>query len=114
MEECAGCGEELAGESTEYNDDVYCADCWENNFSLCEDCDEVVAKDDLEYVARGSVSVAVCSICAKQYGSCTDCNESYHENDLIVHNGERYCEDCHNNAHDDEDEDEDEDEKEKI
>ena len=98
--ECTSCGQELAGESTEYNDDVYCADCWENNFSLCEDCDEVVPNDDLEYVAGRSV--AVCSGCTEQYGSCINCNESYHENNLEEHNGESYCEDCHNNAHDDE------------
>ena len=105
---CSCCGEEIKENEDfhEYNGEIYCEDCFDENFVLCEDCGETIPRDKAYWVDGNEYYV--CESCYEDnYFTCEDCGEIHHNGyGMWVDHGERkvcdncrennyyYCEDC--------------------
>ena len=70
-----------------------CEDCI-SEFTYCEECDEYVHNGDIVYV-NDDVNHPVCTYCYdRNYRECEECGEVHYKDDMILYNGEWYCEDC--------------------
>ncbi len=104
---CSCCGAEIGEneEFFEYEGEIYCEDCFNDNFVICEDCGETIPRDEANYTANGDY---ICESCYEDnYFTCEDCGEIYHNDygtyiegcDYMVCDNCRdsdyyYCEDC--------------------
>ena len=92
---CADCGNICMRDSDEtswYNHDAYCRNCWENNFSTCGRCGEPVPDDDV-FEGDGE---HLCERCFdRNYEVCEVCNGATHRDNVVVDSeGTSYCRDC--------------------
>lgn len=110
---CSCCGREIEEneEFQEYNGEIYCEECFDENFVTCEDCGEIISRDEAIWVE--SEDKYICESCYEDdYFTCEDCNEIYHRDyGTWVDNGNRlvcdncrddnyyYCEDCEEWVH---------------
>lgn len=109
---CSICGEEIEGDNFyEYDGEIYCADCFDENFVVCADCGETIPRDDAIWVE--SQDKYICESCYENdYFTCDDCGEIYpndyknwvDHNDRVVCDSCRddnyyYCEDCDEYVH---------------
>lgn len=106
---CSCCGREIEDDDDfqEYNGEIYCEDCFDENFVTCEDCEDVIPRDDAYCTANGDY---ICESCYEDnYFTCEDCGEIYHNDygtyiegcDYMVcdncrDNDYYYCEECGN------------------
>lgn len=86
--------------------DTICNDCYQEYYSTCNDCGEIIHND---YSVVTYDGYTICNDCYNHhYFTCEDCGEIYHENDRNVgNNGGWYCNDCicdHEDYEDEEDE----------
>lgn len=97
---CSCCGREI-GENEdfqEYDGEIYCEECFDENFVTCEDCGEIISRDEAMWVE--SEDKYICENCYEDnYFTCDDCNEIYHRDyGTWVDNGNRLvCDDCRDN-----------------
>lgn len=72
---CAECGCVIEGDDDFYEVDgeIYCEDCYENNFEVCEDCGCVFRKDDMHWVE--GYNHYVCDDCYDDYITCANCGD---------------------------------------
>ncbi len=52
VSDCVYCGDTLYGQISRYTDtngDRICAACWDSNYTMCEDCEEVICQDEVYY-----------------------------------------------------------------
>jgi hypothetical protein len=95
---CCECCSENVHEDDAYCTDygTYCVDCYNDNYTYCEDCSETYPNDDTTYIE--GVCRSVCNGCLESnYHFCEDCNtydtETYH-----IHDMDKWvCESCKDN-----------------
>jgi len=123
---CYNCGCIIDGYD-DYEDDNgerICEDCFYDYFYNCDNCGDVVARDDLisieggredvcascansdyyhcdacgEYVDRVNVWIArnltICNVCSWDYCTCDDCGDVLHSDNAHCIDGNDYCDDC--------------------
>lgn len=92
---CHECGQEInRGEAreVEIESEYYCEDCYNENFTECCHCGEVVRRDEI-YVVDDDV---LCEDCANELISFCDVCNQYHYNDEIrsTNDGGYICNNC--------------------
>lgn len=96
---CPICGEIVNIEDEEYmlyDDEYYHQDCFDDNFIMCEDCNEYYPKERLTWL--DSYDKYVCDDCLDNYVRCYGCDEWISLDDAMRGaNDEWYCEDCWSN-----------------
>ena len=103
--ECHDCGEVYHRDDMQYVDsvdDYVCEGCLDNNYSRCENCDELVPNGDLETVTVWEdgrhVRRRICDYCLDEnYRVCDDCGVYVHEDDACwsEYHEVYYCPDCY-------------------
>ena len=100
---CSKCGEEIDINCDEYyydenTDEYICGNCFDDYYIKCEDCGDVIEKDDAIYIK--SEDKWVCDSCLENnYELCECCDEYFNCDD--VHYVENYggvCDNCINNG----------------
>lgn len=94
---CAHCGEIISGDAHEFAGNVYCGDCFNELFDVCERCGDVVPRCDLQAVNVGGEYEQWCGACI-DWNACTcdDCGEwvSVDRTIYISDTCERVCHNC--------------------
>lgn len=87
-ETCCGCGERVDEDnSRNYNGDIYCDSCFNDNYSYCEHCGDDVRNDD--YLGNG--------LCINCGDLCHNCGSVYEKDDMYTGPDDNcYCEECFN------------------
>ena len=97
-EHCADCEEwHSVDDMTEFNGEYFCASCFAENFSECEECGKIFRREDAPLDAR---RLGYCSDeCALSagYTHCAECGELVHEDAAEGINGSYYCRECAEN-----------------
>lgn len=78
------------------DDNVYCKDCYNEYFFVCEDCGETTWRDYSRYV--DGEDIYVCEYCFDNYyRRCEGCHTEYHRDNLTYDDetNEYYCEVCY-------------------
>lgn len=101
---CAGCGriidEDELGDAVEFEGELYCSDCAEEEFSVCEHCGRIQRADSLLRVnGKNRVEEWWCRDCVDDDSFvCDECGERfdnrYYNSSYIDDTGEYICEDC--------------------
>lgn len=96
---CSCCGRviEEGEEFEEINGEIYCESCFSDEFTTCEDCGEIIRRDDAIWVNGGDY--CICESCYEDnYFTCDDCGEVYHNDDgTYVSGGNHVCDSCRDN-----------------
>jgi hypothetical protein len=106
---CNNCQEYHRSESywVESEDRHVCEDCFNKYYTTCGYCGEVVSRGDTYWVE--SEKESVCEDCIDEhYFLCDECNEYYRNTEKNQLCGRYLCDDCYEEATEDEDEDEEE------
>lgn len=96
---CPICGNVIDTELddfVEYKNEFYCQDCFDENFTTCEECGKTVPIESSIWLDNYYINV--CDDCLdSNFTQCYNCNE-YNRNDEVYQgaNGEMYCEECWN------------------
>jgi hypothetical protein len=85
---CHGCGD-YTKDGDIIGCDYYCDECRDDLFTTCDDCWELVDRDEITIVGNR----CVCNDCMDDYFCCENCCEYYHMDD---YGGEYLCNDCYN------------------
>lgn len=96
---CCNCGTELEdnNEQFEYEGDIYCDECYHEQFFYCEECNEVCPTDEECYCEHCG---RFCESCYSDHHiQCSDCNRTIClDNDrYITVDGNHVCERCEEN-----------------
>lgn len=95
---CSICGEEITdGDYEVVNGNYYCLDCYNEEYTTCEDCGAIIEKDYAYYIEDGEYWV--CDSCIDNYEKCVDC-VSYHPTDDMryIQNYGYVCDDCYDDG----------------
>ncbi|MGL5690289.1 MAG: hypothetical protein ACRDD8_05640, partial [Bacteroidales bacterium] len=96
--QCRECGYFHRVEDSNYdsvNSDYVCEDCFDDGFSYCEECGEIVNQYNQVWIK--DTEVVVCEDCAdKHYYECDDCGEWFSEANTDS-SGTVICESCFDN-----------------
>lgn len=104
--ECGICGDELnTGSEFEFENTVYCEECYNESIGHCENCSDIVLQDTMyEVQVQGRASLIfntswICEPCLENYTNCKDCQQ-YFNSDIILHTrGDYYlCPVCYENG----------------
>lgn len=91
---CDRCEEYFVGQETRTADGHYvCDNCLDEYYHMCYECGEYYRRHAVHYV--DSVEGYVCDDCLEEhYSNCDACGEPFRSEDLTVHNGHWLCDDC--------------------
>lgn len=93
--ECVSCGEyHNIDDLHENNGDFYCEYCFNDQFTMCEQCNDYHLTEDMYYTAYGTY---ICEDCLyNEYTSCASCGDIYHCDDTYYseRHDESYCDNC--------------------
>lgn len=97
---CSRCGRVIEdGEDyQEYDGEIYCEECFDENFTECADCGAIIPRDDAHWVNDGDY--VICDYCCENnYYHCYECGELIHEdNATYLDRYDRHiCESCLDN-----------------
>lgn len=94
---CCGCEIEDGEEFREVDGEIYCEECFDDEFVTCEDCGELIRRDDSYWVDGGGYYI--CEGCYENnYFTCEDCGEIHHNDERsITANGNYICDNCRDN-----------------
>jgi len=101
---CSHCGDPIyqGDDYHEHNGNYYCDDCYDDQFTVCELCDNSVYLDDTYTIEQRSNGhwneITVCESCFNNRATtCDHCNRDTHINDIHSVDGtsEYYCETCY-------------------
>lgn len=97
VEFCDDCNEVIFPYQNKYDvggDGYVCSQCYENNYGICEFCDDTYRNDELIEI-DGRV---YCSCCREEMcAPCSRCGEIHATNNMIeLDNGDYICESCEN------------------
>ena len=90
---CHCCGEDVAeDEARTVNGEYYCDSCFDNDYTYCTNCDQVISFD---YSYEGADGCSYCESCYDNlFCSCNACSNAVWNDDAVCVNGEYYCGDC--------------------
>lgn len=91
---CVCCGRiiEENEEVYNFNEDIYCEECFDENIRHCDDCGELCHVDDTTLTADENI---VCQDCLEDdYFFCEGCQGWHHIEDATEADGNYYCESC--------------------
>ena len=95
---CCMCGENHHHNETTYtHGEYYCETCFNEVFTTCSDCGEIITRDDEAYYVDGG-DYHVCQYCYDNYYSvCDDCENTFHQDDLHYNEDDEcyYCSSCY-------------------
>ena len=94
MSICSVCGEMIPLKDGQvYNGRFYCLECFDEEFTTCDICGEIVHNYDSRYIDGYGV---VCDSCyQKEFYICNGCDEILHIDDVYWGCDDKpYCEDC--------------------
>ena len=91
---CACCGIVLDSIDDYYvvDDDVYCEDCFVDNFETCEDCGAIIPKDEAHWIE--GYEHYVCDDCYEEYSVCANCGALERRNNMYNSVDGAICEYC--------------------
>lgn len=94
---CSHCGISIDTNTEDYytyDGDIYCEDCYSNNFTRCDDCGKVIPIEDSTYIEYDERTV--CQDCLENnYIICNDCGEIIPPTNAYTGaDGCVYCESC--------------------
>lgn len=94
MSICKICGEMIPLKDGQVHDgNFYCQDCFDENFTFCDECQEYHPNDKVSYLHN--LDISVCDNCIDNYVRCNHCGDWMREEDAhIGADDESYCEDC--------------------
>lgn len=95
MIKCWNCGNEIPkGEETfDYNGEMICGSCREDEFYSCDHCGELTHSDDMTYTQNER---SVCPDCLDaRYTQCQDCGEYISNRDIIEDGDIHLCHNCY-------------------
>lgn len=121
---CNHCGAIITGQAYEFEGEVLCEDCFEEDTFVCEECGERHWQDDSywceeEMICRdcfvrltfecdecgerffnrhneGDCGIDLCPTCREDYYvRCDNCDELIRQSDAYYHDGSCYCESCY-------------------
>lgn len=95
---CCGCVITENDDYTIVDDDIYCSDCFDDKFTYCDICGDIVERDSIT-VIEGEY---VCGDCLDEnYVQCCECGDYIHIDDSWYSDvtNEHYCEWCFNDTH---------------
>jgi hypothetical protein len=90
---CCECNTKFgSGNIVNHNNNYYCDDCYNTNFTDCHECGNTFRNEDLlshddEYYCNDCYS--------ENFTDCYECGNTYPNDDLRSYNGEYYCNDCY-------------------
>ena len=95
--DCYECGCQLSPDNVNLSPDdeeCFCQDCYQERFATCDDCGDVVDRDEIGETGNGS---NVCNGCIEDhYFHCESCGAIEHcDESHSTPNDEYYCEDCY-------------------
>ena len=93
---CACCGIVLDNIDDYYvvDDDVYCEDCFVDNFETCEDCGAIIPKDEAHWIE--GYEHYVCDDCYEEYSVCANCGTLEKRSNMYSSEDGDICEHCAN------------------
>lgn len=91
IEFCVDCGVEVNEYSHRVNGEVWCENCFYDNFTVCEHCQEAVPLNDVYHVEGGRY----CENCASDARCCRRCGEYFWARNMLSANDEWYCDWCY-------------------
>lgn len=76
------------------NGDVYCSDCYYENYTCCEHCESDVDRNDMNNITLDGNDTYVCDSCLRYLYQCEECGNYFSDalSDLEL------CEDCEGNV----------------
>jgi hypothetical protein len=93
---CSECGCAMSEDAVCYNDtgDVYCLECYHENYITCDICEDEWQRDDVRWIE--DENSYVCDACYNaNYSTCSQCGEDVHNDNTISDNRDRsYCRSC--------------------
>ncbi len=101
---CYGCSDVIHSDDTFIAfDDAWCQGCYDDRFTICDDCNLTTRSDDMNYVnGRRGDERHVCDDCRNNYPWCSNCDEYVHDDN---YHGNSLCNDCYDDVGDDNEED---------
>ena len=97
-EYCYECNTRIHGDyiCENNNGELFCENCYNSIYSLCNDCSEEYYIEDLTYI--NSLSIFVCSTCfCENYFYCEECDTNLERNNQVIiknDNSIKICEEC--------------------
>lgn len=80
---CTNCGKVVESEEYSFNGNVYCEKCFSASFSCCEECGEVRAREDLNWILYGNRTL--CDHCLScYYTRCNECGRYERDDDIVT------------------------------
>lgn len=77
--------------------DSYCQSCFEDNFIICDCCNDIICSGDSIFIEGKGIST--CQNCAdSHYYSCKTCGEYHEVGNMRFFNDTAYCEDCYDDV----------------
>lgn len=99
---CENCGAEITGDGyTSPDGDILCEDCFDEQCTYCDECGEVIWRDDVvpiwEYRRGERVAIEyVCAGCAdNQYFRCHECGEYFEQDSICIGPNINVCWRCY-------------------
>ena len=90
-EDC-GCVIEDNDDFYEVNGNIYCEDCYNDNFEPCGDCGAVHHRDEMYWVE--GYDYYVCEDCYDDYDECANCGSLERRNNMYRSEDGNICEYC--------------------
>lgn len=98
---CSHCGAELTQkEMTEFEGNIYCADCLNDLTTVCDCCGDRIRRDE----AEGDSETTLCHHCYDyNYTTCEDCGVLIHNDDAFYDDDSNYpyCQICYEKLQED-------------
>lgn len=94
---CDCCGEYERNDNTRYIEGYgeVCDDCVEEYFYNCDDCDELVHRDNVVKITVDGYTRWICDDCFDEYRLCLDCDTYHRIDDMEEIDGDYYCQECY-------------------
>jgi len=99
---CHKCGKDIsppstadwvAGTAFKYHGEVYCSDCFIDEFSKCFHCGGIFPKSQMTFEKGGKY----CGTCYNDlFGECPECANIFKRDDMVNVDGNLYCSRCYN------------------
>lgn len=94
---CCNCGERVNNDTCfNYDNEIYCEDCYCELFICCEECNENVPNEDTTLAhSKNGYEIDVCKYCLDHYYTeCEDCGKYFHNDNINECGAINLCNEC--------------------